>query len=201
MNMGNGVGVKKPTELVKAVYREHIQRFGEPDQSIRYDNPPSNDPDIYPSCIDVMVWPPEEGFNMTTFSTIGMSEKPMDGAEHRVELHLSIAESLSKELTSKITIFLANLSLYPFMNSTYFDWWHTLPNVGSIPGFESTPSILLHPAFVKDGWDLICAEGLHVKILNVIPITKEEHALSKEKSINELLDYLEDNKISYFERR
>jgi hypothetical protein len=195
------IKMKRPTELVKAVYREHIERFGEPEKSIRYDSPPSNDTDIYPSFIDVMVWPPEEDLIMTTFSTIGMSEKPMVGAEHRVELHFSIAEKLNEDLIGKITIFLANLSLYPFMNSTYFDWWHTLPNVGQIPGYESTTSLLLHPAFVKDGWDIICKEGTNVKILNVVPITKEEQVLSKEKGINDLIDYLYDNEISYFDRR
>ncbi len=131
------IGMTKPTELVKAVYREHIQNFGEPAQSIRYNNPPSYVPDIYPSIIDVMVWPPEKALNMTTFCTIGMSEKPMNGADFRAELHFAVEGALNKELTSKITRFLANLSIYPFMNSTYFDWWHTLPNVGSIPGFAA----------------------------------------------------------------
>lgn len=193
--------MKKPTELVKAVYRAHIQNFGEPAQSIRYDNPPSYDPDTYPSFIDVMVWPPEEDLNMTTFSTIGMSEKPMNGADFRAELHFAIEGALNKELTSKITIFLANLSIYPFMNSTYFDWWHTLPNVSSIPGFESTTSVLIHPAFMKGGWNSISLKEEHVKILNIIPITKEEQALSKDKGVKYLLDYLEKNEISYFKRR
>ncbi|KGD64579.1 hypothetical protein Y5S_02334 [Alcanivorax nanhaiticus] len=138
---------------------------------------------------------------MTTFCTIGMSEKPMSGVDHRVELHLSIAEKLSDELVGKLTVFLANLSLYPFMNSTYFDWWHTLPNVGKIPGYASTSSLFMHPAFVENGWDVICAEEAHVKILNVVPITKDEQLISKEKGVNALLDYLSDNEISFFERR
>ncbi len=193
--------MKKPAEIVKEVYHEHIRKFGEPALSLRYDNPPSYDENVYPSYIDVMVWPPEEDINITTFATIGMSEKVMPGCEHRAELHFAVEGALDEELTNQITMFMANVSLYPFMNTTYFDWWHTLPNINRIPGFPSAASLLFHPAFVKDGWDIICTSEGHVKILNLVPITKEEHALFREKGINFMLDYIDENEISFFKRR
>ncbi len=190
-----------PSEIVKNVYREHIEKFGEPAQSFRYDNQSSDNGISYPQFVDVMIWVPDEDVNMTTFATIGMSDKAMKGVDYRVELHLAVEGALDENTTGKLTIFLANLSLYPFMNSTYFDWWHTVPNAGNIPGFPSTQSLLLHPAFVKDGWDLICTDLGHIKIINIVPITKEEQQMSKEKGINALLDYLDENEISYFARR
>ena len=195
------IDMKKSTQIVEGVYQEHIAKFGEPSSSVRYDNPPSNNSEIYPSFIDVMVWQPEEDVNMTTFSTIGMSEKSMQGAEHRAELHFSVEGTVDEELASEITMFMANVSLYPFMNATFFDWWYTLPNVNENPGFPSAGGLLLHPAFVEDGWDLICTDEGQVKIINLVPITKEEHALSKEQGIDSMLDYMDEHEISFFKQR
>lgn len=191
----------KPSDLVKKVYWEHIDRFGEPSQSYRYDNPPTQEGADFPAFIDVIIWVPNEELNITTFATIGMSDKPMKGVDYRAELHMAVEGELDEATSGEMTRFLANLSLYPFSNNTYFDWWHTLPNAGVIPGFTSTQSILLHPAFVANGWDIICTEWAHVKILNVIPITKEEQLISKNQSVKALLDYMQENNISYFKRR
>ena len=193
--------MKKPTSIVKQVYHEHISKFGEPDQSTRYDIPPTYDETKFPSFIDVMVWPADEEVHVTTFATIGMSDKAMLGAEHRVELHYSIEGVLSVELTNQITMFLANLSLYPYLNDTYFDWWHTLPNINKIPGFPSASCVLLHPTFIENGWELICTDEANVKILNLVPLTKEEHDFAKKTSISVLLDSMAEKNVSLFEPR
>ena len=188
-------------KIVMQVYHEHISKFGEPARSVSYENPPSDSDDIYPSSIDVMVWSPDNEVNITTFATIGMSEKVMQGADHRAELHFSVEGTLGTELTSEITMFMANLSLYPFMNNTYFDWGYTLPGIGKVPGFPAAGSLLLHPAFMEDGWDLISTDDAEVKIINVIPVTQKEYMLSKEKGINAMLDYMDENNISFFQQR
>ncbi len=54
---------------------------------------------------------------------------------------------------------------------------------------------------MEGGWNSIRIKEEHVKILNIIPITKEEQALSKDKGIEGLLNYLKENEISYFKRR
>lgn len=190
-----------PTSIVAQVYREHIDKFGDPFRSVRYENPPSDSDDIYPSFIDVMIWSPDDEVNITTFSTIGMSEKKMRGADHRAELHFSVEGLLNDELMSQITLFMANVSLYPFMNDSYFDWGHTLPNIDSVPGFPAARSLLFHPAFMEEGWDLIATDEADVKIINIIPITKDEHVLSKEKGINAMLDYMDEQGISFFTPR
>ncbi len=191
----------KPKPIVRQVYKEHISKFGEPSCSLRYDNPPHYDDEVYPSFIDVMVWNADEEVDITTFVTIGMSEKKMKGADYRAELHFSIEGKLKQSSIDKITIFMANVALYPFMNSTHFDWWHTLPNVNKIPEFKSGCGLLLHPAFVEDGWDVICTEESHVKIMNLVPLTKYECDIAAEKGIDCLLDYLVENEVNYFKPR
>jgi len=191
----------KAKPIVRQVYKEHISKFGEPSSSIRYDNPPHLDDEIYPSCIEVMVWDADEEVKVTTFATIGMSEKEMVGVNYRAELHFSIEGKLENKAVNVITKFMANIAVYPFINSTYFDWWHTLPNVNNIPEFKSECGLLLHPAFVDDGWDMICTEESHVKIINLVPLIKSECNIATEKGIDCLLDYMVENEVNYFKPR
>lgn len=191
----------KPSKIVKAVYHEHISHFGEPAQMIRYDDPPATDGALYPELVDVMVWPPEEDLDMTTYATIGMSEMEMNGPNTRAELHMALEGEVDKETSGKITMFLANLSLYPFINNTFFDWWHVIPETGPIPHFKGMHSVLLYPAFVENGWQTICIDGLHVKILNVVPITPAELSLYRNGGIDELLKYFDRSEINLFAPR
>lgn len=191
--------MKKPSSLVKAVYHEHIARFGEPAQSIRYEDPPVQVP--VPGFVDVMVWPADEEVDITTFATIGMSDLEMSSPGSRAELHFSLQGSVDSETTSQITRFLANLSLYPFINQTWLDWWHVIPNAGQIPHFTGMHSVLIHPAFVQDGWDHIHIDQQHVKILNIVPITAHELKLYRTEGMDKLLQYWEQNDIQLFAPR
>lgn len=191
----------KPSAIVKAVYVEYIEKFGEPTQLIRFDNPPQPGGIKYPPFVDIMIWPPEEELNITTFATVGMSDQAMPDVDYRAELHFSIEGLVQDEASEKITIFLANLSLYPFMNSTHFNWWHSLNNPGNIPRFPSAEGILFYPAFVENGWDLICTKYGHVKILNVVPITALEKKIIKEDGVDALLNYFYENEINLFKDR
>ena len=191
--------MKKPSALVKAVYHEHIARFGEPAQSIRYEDPPVQVP--VPGFVDVMIWPADEELDITTNATIGMCDMEMSQPGSRAELHLSLAGNVDEQTRSEITRFLANLSLYPFINQTWLDWWHVIPNAGQIPHFTGMHSVLIHPAFVQDGWDHIHAEDQLVKILNIIPITAQELALYRTEGMDKLLQYWEQNDTDYFAPR
>jgi len=191
----------KPTELQKFVYWEHLERFGEPDASYRYDDPPESKTVEYPPIIDVLIWFADEDLNMTTFSTVGMSNLPMNGCDHRCELHFAVEGTTNESNNKIIGSFLGNLTLYPFMYSLFFDWWHVLNNPYEIPLFPDASSILFHPAFIKDGWEAIHHESAHVKILNIVPITKNENEFRKERGINALLDYFYENEINYFTNR
>jgi len=193
--------MKKPSKIIKTVYHAHIDNFGEPDLSFRYDHPPAISDLKSPLFVDVMVWRADEEVKITTFATIGMSEVEMPNVNYRVELHLSLEGDLTEELVSKVTIFLANLSLYPFMNSLTIDWWHSLNNVGVIPGFPSAKGVLFHSAFVEEGWDVICTQSGHVKILNVVPINQEEKSILNNNGIDNLLTHFYNNGTNLFEDR
>ena len=79
--------------------------------------------------------------------------------------------------------------------------WHTLPNINKIPGFPSASCVLLHPTFIENGWELICTDEANVKILNLVPLTREEHDFAKKTSISVLLDSMAEKNVSLFEPR
>ncbi len=67
--------------IIREVYREHIEHFGEPDRSIVYED--QNAPSDRPNRIDICVWNASADVDITTFSTIGMVGTPMHGAKLR----------------------------------------------------------------------------------------------------------------------
>lgn len=190
------------SKLIAKVYREHIEHYGEPNESIRFggDTNAKGEEHI-PSLIDIFVWLPNEDIDITTFSTIGMSDKPMNETEHRVELHFAIRKNLKETEISKISTFLANMAVYPFLNNTFFDWYHILSNPLEIPDFETANTILFLPAFVKNGWDTIQFNKQIIKILNVVPITNIEKEIMKNRGIDALYSYFESEQIDIFKGR
>lgn len=162
--------------IITEVYREHLEHFEEPDDSIVYEDPGA--PSGRPSRIDVFVWRASEDVDITTFSTMGMADVPMPGAGHRAELHFSVRRSMDQKAIGATSQFLANLAMHPFLTATSFDWWHKVRDPGAIPLFTTATSVLLHPKFVETGWDTInLGSGSLVKILNVVPITPDEYQI------------------------
>ena len=158
--------------IVRRVYREHIDRLGEPDRSIVYE-----DHDERPSRIEIFVWHASPERDVTIFSTIGMAAAPMSGASHRAELHFVIRRErqLDPATVGETSTFLANLAIYPFVNKTFFDWFHKVR--GPVPLFPGAAGVLFHPRFVETGWDTIEFDGVPVKILNVVPISQDEYQM------------------------
>jgi hypothetical protein len=172
--------------IIRQVYREHIKYFGEPDESLVYEEASASVE--RPNRIDVFVWHASADMDITTFSTIGMAATPMPGAKHRAELHFSIRHALDRCSISNFSIFLANLAMYPFLNNTFFDWWHKVRTPGVIPLYSNAMAVLFHPRFVDGGWESIEAEGLLVKILNVVPITMDEYEMRPFSRLFDLWD-------------
>jgi hypothetical protein len=192
----------RPSQIVKSVYKEHINRFGEPNNSVRFgDGEPVKGEEHLPSFVDVFIWKSDEEVDINTFSTIGMSDKDMNGADFRSELHFSVRGHLTDAEITKINTFLANISVYPFIQDTHFDWFQLLSNPGQIPCFDKATSILFHPAFIENGWDTIENEEKLVKILNVVPITEDERQIMKDKGFSALAEHFEKNNIDLFQRR
>jgi len=163
----------QPSELVRAIYLDHLEHFGEPGASIRFgDGTVREGQEHFPPLIDVMIWRADESLDITTFATFGMAERPMDGAEHRAELHFAIRQtSLSED------------------------------DPGSIPLFSAGMSALLHPRFVEEGWDSTTVENQEVRYLNVVPITEAERQLKNETGLDALLDHWSDHAIDLFSPR
>ena len=179
---------KAADQILRNLYHEHLDHFGEPDESIVFDDPPPPN-DSFPNRIDVFIWLPNADCDVTTFATIGMAARPMRDAQHRAELHFGIRDSMSLANRRKVAVFMANLALYPFYHQTIFDWWHRVRQPGTIPMFTSCPSLFFHPRFVDEGWDTVVFEGTDVKLLNIVPVTQAEYDLgSAQKALSAMAD-------------
>lgn len=170
--------------IVRQVYGEHTEHFGEPDRSIVYED--HDAPHGRPARIEIFVWQASADVDVTTFATIGMAASPMAGADHRAELHFSIRCRPDAATVGATSKFLANLAIHPFLTATSFDWWHRLRDPGRIPLFSRATAVLFHSKFVATGWDTIKLDDVLVKILNVVPITPDEYQM---RPLSQLLDH------------
>ena len=82
--------------ILREVYRQHLEHFGEPTNSIRFDD--GKKQAGWPDLIDVFIWDPEPDLDITTFSTIGMSAEPLPGVSHRAELHFAVRQQINPEV-------------------------------------------------------------------------------------------------------
>jgi len=168
---------------------------------ITFDDPPPPD-DSWPQRIDVLIWEDDADLDITTFATVGMCDRPMTHADHRCELHFSIRRPASDTDLNRVANFCANLAVYPFANQTFFDWVQTINSPGEIPYFPNCSALLLHPAFVEDGWDTMEFEGTKINIMNLVPVTSDE--LETRRQANDpfaIFDYLAENEIDVFRDR
>lgn len=119
----------------------------------------------------------------------------MLGADYFTELHFAYRGSPTKEEQLEVARFLANLTEYPFMHNLKLDWWERLANPGNIPLFSSCKHLLLHPALVQGGLELIDDPDGPVKLLFVIPITADENHTLKVHGRQAFMEYLEANEV------
>ena len=110
----------------------------------------------------------------------------MHGADYRAELHFAVRREVDDGAIHSVARFMANLATYPFHHQVSLDWWHKIRDPGRIPLFNGAESILLHPAFVEGGWDLIETVP-PVRLLNVVPISGEASKLRTRASLSDYL--------------
>ncbi len=189
----------EPSELLRHVFDEHTNHYGDPDIHYPFDAAVVDGKKVLDR-LDVFAWHPHAEIPMTTFSTVGMADRPMTGCGHRCEIHLTLRAKLPAEDESEIAACLANLAAFPFLTKTFFDYWHIVPDL-HIPSFSLCSAGLFHPALTQNGWDMIAFENLSIKILNLIPITPEENDMAEKLGVDKMLDYLYDNKIDIFSGR
>jgi hypothetical protein len=188
------------TPIVSHVYQETLARFGEPDAVITFDDPPPPD-DRWPARIDVLVWKDDAELDITTFATVDMCDRPMAHVEHRCEIHISVRRSADSMDLNSVACFCANLAVYPFANDTFFDWAQTINNPGRILYFPNCTGILLHPAFVEDGWDSLEFGGLKIHIMNAVPVSRQELDYRRENGPFSIFDFFVENETDLFTDR
>lgn len=186
--------------IVCHMYAECVKHFGEPDHVITFDDPPPPD-DRWPERIDVLIWEDDQEVDITTFATVGMCDRSMENSDHRCEIHFSIRKPAAEMNLNSIASFCANVAVYPFAYSTFFDWAQTIKNPGPIPYFENCSALLLHPAFVEEGWDTVDYEGTRINIMNAVPVSESEVAHRQANGPYSIFDYLAENEIDIFSDR
>lgn len=185
-----------PSPLLRHVFEEHVNRYGDPDIVYHFggDADPADRMDAY-------VWQASPSVPVTTFTTLGMSDRAMTGCDHRCELHWTIRGRLNEETEKAAAAFLANLAAFPFATRTHFDYWHLLPSLPEIPAFGLCSAGLFHPTFVEGGWDRTTFGTLTIRILNFVPLTSAEANEARTKGVNALLARLQSEGIDIFSNR
>jgi hypothetical protein len=184
----------RPTPKMIRLYHRLVQRWGEPTDVFVFDARALDHP-INLQLIHVPTWGADEHCELTTLSTLGMSEQRMQGAEYFAELHLAYRGSLPKEQRLALAGLLANIAEYPFEHRLKLDWWEIIPRAGHIPVFSGCRHLLLHPKFHEQGVDVIEDEDGTVKLLYVVPITPFERHLLAEHSRGAFRNYLREEAV------
>jgi hypothetical protein len=143
----------------------------------------------------------EDEEDVTSFFTLGMSERRMKGADYLSELTLAVRGAISAKDRRNLAGFLADVAEYPWDWDRKLDVWERLVNPGTIPLFPDCPHLLLAPSFGEVPFNRFAAPDDDVKILYVIPITAKEGHLLKEHSRDAFLDHLEEHAIDLFSPR
>jgi hypothetical protein len=168
----------RPTPKMIALYHFLSRELGgEPEDLWVFDPAEFDDPPPSLRLTNVAVWPADQNCDVTSFHTLGMSERLMKGADYFAELHWAIRASLTKDERLRVAQRLADLAAYPFEHDLKLDWWEVIRQAGPIPQFEGCRHILLHPRFAETGFDEIEHPDGTIKVLYVVPITPQERHL------------------------
>jgi hypothetical protein len=165
-----------PSRLVKQVYREQTERYGDTALALTYDPSTSRGFTALESVL-VRVWPADPEVDVTAFMTTGMSERAMPGSGTRAELHLGIRGGVDRETTERVCHFLATVAQEPWKNLRSLDWGDVIDAPGRIPAFPHCSAVLLHPRFSPEGWDTFESTEEPVRLLFVVPIPEDERQI------------------------
>jgi Flp pilus assembly protein TadD len=195
--------VLRPTEKMKRLYRRFSELCGgEPEDLWTFDPLDfAAPPPPFLGITHVMAWPADANCDVTSFLSLGMSDRRMVGADYFSEIHFAIRAPLDEQQRLEVARRIADLVAYPFQYDRKLDWWELIRDPGRLPGFTGCKHLLLHPRLTEEGFDVVeDSEGV-VKILMAIPITPHERQLILEHGRDALLDYLASNKIDVLSDR
>ena len=185
-------------DRLRFIYLEHLTTLGKPSGYFSF-SPRFASSGIPPEII-VFYWRTKLRNPATIFSTLGMSYSSMKDGEF-AELHFSVRGILHNDQVMEFCRFMANFAIYPFFHNFALDWWHLVVDVGKIPVFSDSASLLLHPEFPCDNRARIKMGDESVKIFNIVPLTREESGIVQAAGILKLLDYMNEKDIDIFQIR
>jgi hypothetical protein len=149
----------------------------------------------------VMAWPADEHCDVTSFQSLGMSDRRMTGADYFCEVHFALRARLTEQERLEVARRIADVCAYPFQFDRKLDWWEVIRDPGRLPGFEGCQHLLLHPRLTPEGFDQIEDPDGIVKVLHLVPITPLERQLLLEHGRRALQEYLAENEIDVLKDR
>lgn len=155
--------------LLRAVFRDLRQLYGPADDVFVFENGPGPI-----GHIDVLVYRPTGRVAVTTFATVGMAEGELPGRGGRAELRFSWTGPLAPEREEALARLLANFAAYPWLTDQHLDWGHLMTLEEDFPGFPGARTVLFAGPLFPDAQDVLEAEDVTVRILNVVPLTDPE---------------------------
>jgi hypothetical protein len=150
---------------------------------------------------NVAAWPADHECDVTSFCTLGMSDRLMPGTEERAELHMGVRARLNKQQRQAVAGFLANVTEYPFENSLALDWWHVLNSPGCIPCFPNCRHLIFTAPLGQGGFEAVADESGPVKLLLLVPITPLERHLAVDHGKDALLEHWDEQGVDVFTDR
>ncbi len=191
----------RPTLRMKRLYHHVVRhRWDEPADLVVFERSRAAVPGALDQ-VHVGIWDADEGCDVTSFMTFGMSELTMPKDGGRAEMTLAVRGPLARGDRDRIPILLANLSEYPFANDCRLDWWERIANPGPIPAFPGCRQLLLAPMFGEDPFEHFPAPDEDVKVISVVPITPSEAHVLEAHGREAFLDHWETTGIDIFAPR
>lgn len=186
-------------DRLKYVYLEYLVRFGKPSGYFSFKSEIQENG--MPKEVVIFYWLANKKRVSNIFCTLGMSTERMEDGE-LAEMHLTVSnKSLDEDQTMAFCRFIANFSMYPFLHEFAMDWWNLIVDVGQIPVYPDSQSLLIHPEFENEKFTNIQMGEETIKFFNIVPLTKQESAMVESDGVIKLLDYIEENEIDMFQIR
>lgn len=160
--------------VLRDIFNAYQNQLGEEDDGFLFE-----DEQGPISRLDVLVYRPRSGTDMTSFATIGMAAKEMPavpgpGGGGRAELHLRRRGPLTRSEEHAIAVRLADLAVHPFVTGTQLNWGHMIGFREDFPTFAGCRAVFLAGPLSAEGLDYVHTSAGAVRVINVVPITDAE---------------------------
>jgi len=187
-----------PTDRMVRLYQELASQKGEATDFVVFDETMAIESSPL-AFFHTAIWLPELKTDVTTFHTLGMSEKFMPGADYLAELCWQIRGRLKRKQQSLCARYLADEVAYPFLNNLKLDWWERIVDAGNIPLFSGCQSLLIDTDLTGKNPQLMTEEN--IKVLYLYPLTPYEIHLVSEHDRADFLSYVKDENIDLYANR